>query len=251
MEQTIDLIPAKELFGAQSQLAEKVVDNSISGISSLGGGYQVATAIAALLFIFILVRYFDLFVQLVISAFSFQSNNSDFQLFSREAKNIEIVTSLTGSILLALLVMRLSVMRWSAPFLGVGPDTSVWALGGMTLVGIITLVLGERLLLYVIGFLSDKSNACTAIWHTKLLYFSWVMVLLAPLLILVLLTEGLVAQIALYLSVAVCSLSLILFIKETFLLFRTQRFSIFHWILYLCALEIFPLSLLLAPILRG
>ena len=70
-------------------------------------------------------------------------------------------------------------------------------------------------------------------------------------LILMLLSEGIVAKIALYISVAICSVSLILFIKETFLLFRAQRFSIFHWILYLCALEIFPLSLLLAPIVRG
>ncbi|MBQ5352799.1 MAG: DUF4271 domain-containing protein, partial [Alistipes sp.] len=49
----------------------------------------------------------------------------------------------------------------------------------------------------------------------------------------------------------VCMLTaLILFVKETFLFFVSQKISILHWILYLCALEIFPLSLLLAPILR-
>ena len=89
------------------------------------------------------------------------------------------------------------------------------------------------------------------LWHMKLLYFSLSVVIISPMVILTLLTDGLVAKIALYTSAAICSLSLILFIKETFLLFRTQRFSIFHWILYLCALEIFPLSLLLAPIARG
>ena len=99
--------------------------------------------------------------------------------------------------------------------------------------------------------MKDRNDACNTIWHIKLLHFSLIIILLSPLLILVLLTEGVVARLALYTSIAVCSLTLILFVKETFLLFRAQRFSIFHWFLYLCALEFFPLSLLLAPIVRG
>ena len=87
-------------------------------------------------------------------------------------------------------------------------------------------------------------------WHIKLLHFSTSIIAVTPFVILTLLTEGVVAQIAFYISVAVSSLSLILFVKDSFLLFNTQRFSIFHWILYLCALEFFPLSLLLAPIVR-
>ncbi|MBP3497475.1 MAG: DUF4271 domain-containing protein, partial [Alistipes sp.] len=46
------------------------------------------------------------------------------------------------------------------------------------------------------------------------------------------------------------SIATIIFIKESFLFFVSQKISILHWILYLCALEIFPLSLILAPILR-
>ena len=87
-------------------------------------------------------------------------------------------------------------------------------------------------------------------WHIKLLHFSTSIIAVTPFVILTLLTEGVVAQIAFYISAAVSSLSLILFVKDSFLLFNTQRFSIFHWILYLCALEFFPLSLLLAPIVR-
>ncbi len=251
MAQNLDFISAKELFGAKSKLAEQIVDDTISGIAALGGTYQIVTALAALVFIFILVRYFDLFMQLLVSSFSSQSSNSDFQLYSREAKNIELIVSLAGTLLLALLIMRLSVMDWVAPYLEIGPETSTWAIGGLTFAGILATMLGERILLYIAGVLSNRADACTTIWHTKLLYFSLVLVLIAPMLVLALLTEGLVAKIALCISVAICSLSLILFLKATFLLFRTQRFSIFHWILYLCALEIFPLSLLLAPIARG
>ena len=120
----------------------------------------------------------------------------------------------------------------------------------VSLVAILATMFGERLMLYVVGAVSGRNDACNTIWHIKLLYFSLIIILLLPLLILVLLTEGVVARLALYTSIAVCSLTLILFVKETFLLFRAQRFSIFHWFLYLCALEIFPVSLILAPILR-
>lgn len=251
MEQILDIIPAEELFGTKSQLVAEYLDNPISGIASLGGAYQIATAVAALLFIFILARYFDLFRYLLLSSFSNQSRSSDMGLISRDTHNIKLVTTFNGALLLALLMMRLSVMDLTAPILGVGPDLSAWAIGGVTLGGIIATLFGEGLVIYLLGIVVGHQDACNNLWNIKLLYFCLSIVLLSPMLILTLLTEGLVAKIALYVSVAICSLSVILFVKETFLLFRSQRFSIFHWILYLCALEIFPLSLLLAPILRG
>ena len=87
-------------------------------------------------------------------------------------------------------------------------------------------------------------------WHIKLLHFSVAILVVTPFAILALLTDGVLAVIAFYISVAVSSVSLVLFVKDSFLFFNTQRFSIFHWILYLCALEFFPLSLLFAPIVR-
>ena len=251
MEQILDIIPEQELFGYKNQLVSESIDNPISDIASLGGAYQVATAVVALLFIFILVRYFDLFRYIILSSFSSQSRSSDLHIIARDTRNIKLVTCLSGAMLIALLTMRVSVMDWGAPIFGVGPDLSAWSVGGLTLVGTLLMLLGEGVLLYMTGALSNRSEACNNLWHIKLLYFSLMVVVASPMVILTLLTDGLVAKIALYISAAICSLSLILFIKETFLLFRTQRFSIFHWILYLCALEIFPLSLLLAPIVRG
>ena len=251
MLQILNFIPAEEVYGAKSRLVEQVSSEPLSGIGSLGSFYQVATAIIALLFIFILVRHFDLFRHLIESSISKQKKNSDIQIFSAELKNIKHFTSLVGTLLLSLLVMRLSVEDWAAPMFAPMAEMSAWEIGGITLGAILTLMLGERILLFFVGVVSERGGLCREIWHTKLLYFSLAIVLLSPMLILGLLTDGRVANIALFVSVIVCLLSLILFIKETFLLFRTQRFSIFHWFLYLCALEIFPLSLLLAPIVRG
>ena len=251
MLQTTNYISAEELFGATSRMV--VEDNlvGLSGIASLGSMYQLATGVVALLFTFILVRYFDLFRYLVLSSVSKSANRSDIHIYSSEIKNIEIITSLVGTVLIALFVMRLSVMEELRFVTSPLSLFSAWSIGGSVLAGLLAIMSGERLMLYIIGAVSGRNDACNTIWHTKLLYFCVIIIILSPMLILTLLTEGLVTQISLCISVAVCLISLILFIKETFLLFRAQRFSIFHWILYLCALEIFPLSLLLAPILRG
>lgn len=251
MLQTTNYISAEELFGTTSRMV--VEDNlvGLSGIASLGSMYQLATGVVALLFTFILVRYFDLFRYLVLSSVSKSANRSDIHIYSSEIKNIEIITSLVGTVLIALFVMRLSVMEELRFVTSPLSLFSAWSIGGSVLAGLLAIMSGERLMLYIIGAVSGRNDACNTIWHTKLLYFCVIIIILSPMLILTLLTEGLVTQISLCISVAVCLISLILFIKETFLLFRSQRFSIFHWILYLCALEIFPLSLLLAPILRG
>ena len=251
MLQTTNYISVEELFGATSRMV--VEDNLVrlSGIASLGSMYQLATGVVALLFTFILVRYFDLFRYLILSSVSKSANRSDIHIYSSEIKNIEIITSLVGTVLIALFVMRLSVMEELRFVTSPLSLFSAWSIGGSVLAGTLAIMSGERLMLYIIGAVSGRNDACNTIWHTKLLYFCVIIIILSPMLILTLLTEGLVTQISLCISVAVCLISLILFIKETFLLFRSQRFSIFHWILYLCALEIFPLSLLLAPILRG
>ena len=225
--------------------------DGLSGIDSLGAAYQAATGIIALLFIFIFVRFYDIFRYLILSSLSNRVSRSDIHIYSSEIKNIEILTGIIGVALIALLTMRLSVMEGLQNLFAPIASHSVWRLGGITLGGILALMLGERVMLYAGGAVSEHAGACNAVWHIKLLHFSTAIILVAPVAILALLTEDGVAQMALYCSVAVCSISLILFAKETFLLFRAQRFSIFHWILYLCALEIFPLSLLLAPICRG
>ena len=251
MLQSVEHIAAEELFGATSRLVVENGNIELSGIASLGSMYQLATGVVALFFIFISVRYFDLFRYLIISSVSKNADRSDIHIYSAEIKNIEILTSLIGAALIALFVMRISVMEGLQHIFSPLASLSVWGIGGVFLASILAIMCGERAMLYIIGAMSGRNDACNTIWHIKLLHLCIIVIILAPMLILTLLTEGVVAKIALYTSVAVCLISLILFIKETFLLFRAQRFSIFHWILYLCALEIFPLSLLLAPILRG
>ena len=245
-------ISAKELFGELSHLVALNSDEMVPSILSLGVIYQVVASVAALLFVFVLVRYFDQFQHLLFSFASKSTKQSDgIHIYAAEIRNIEIFMSIVGFSLISLLVVRFSIMPQFATLLSSICGLPTWVVVGVSFGALLTLVLMENGALYLTGVISEQSEFCNNIWQLKLRHFSATAIILTPLLILILLTEGFTTKISLYISVAVCSVSLILFVKESFLLFRAQRFSIFHWILYLCALEIFPLSLLMAPILRG
>ena len=251
MVETVNRISATELFGGSSELVLRGAEVADLGIASLGVAYQVATGVVALLFAVMLMRYYELIRHLLLSFVSRRVNRPEIHIYAAEIHNVEILTSVAGVSLISLFVMRLSVMpevrTLLAPILGYTP----WSVGGVVFAGTFALILWERLMLYLVELFGHNNTIGSTIWQTKMLHFSATILFVAPMLILSLLTAGRLAQIALFTSVAICSISLILFVKETFLLFRAQRFSIFHWFLYLCALEIFPLSLLLAPIARG
>ncbi len=250
MVENLNPISAQELFGEASKLALYESEAPLSGIATLGSMYQIATGAVSLLFIFIFIKYYNLFGYLLLSCIGIKEKRSSLHSFGAEIKNIEIFTSISGLLLLTLFVMRLVVMPELEAM--VSPlGLNAWAIGGMVMGATLLLISCERGMIYLIGIICERERACKDIWHIKQLHFSTVIILLTPLLILALMTEGTATKIALSCSVAVCLIAVILFIKDTFLFFRAQRFSIFHWILYLCALEFFPLSLLLAPIARG
>ncbi|MBO7219729.1 MAG: DUF4271 domain-containing protein [Alistipes sp.] len=251
MGEILNIISAEELFGAESVLLSQNGGVAMPGIESLGSLYQLAVGVLAIFFTAIFVNFFELFRHLVISSISGKAKRLDMHIYSSDIKNIEIVTSIVGTILLALLVMRLSVMEGVSSLFAPLGHLSYWGLGASAFLAIVAMMAGERAMLYVVGLVSGRQGACNDIWHIKLLHFSLVIILLSPFLLFALLTDGTSATVALYISVAICSVLFIFFLKETFSLFRAQRFSIFHWILYLCALELLPLSLLLAPIVRG
>lgn len=251
MVQSYDIISAKELFGEASRLAVQSTSEAVAGISSLGQLYQVTTSVIALLFLFVLVRYSDQFRYLLLSFANRNIKQSEMHIYASELRNIKIFMSFIGISFLALFVMRLTVVEELCHLLYPLYGISTWGIGLLFFGALWLMILGERFALYLSGIVSEQKKFCNEIWNLKMLHFAATITIVAPLLVLMLLAEGLVVKISLYTSVSLCFISLVLFIKESFFLFRAQRFSIFHWILYLCALEIFPLSLLMAPIVRG
>jgi len=244
-------ISAEELFGTACRLVAQGGDGALLGVASLGVAYQVVTCLLALLGSFIFMNHYAPVSHIVVSSISNKGYSMDTNVYSSAVNNIEIVLGIMGVLLASLLVVRFSVVREFQPFMAPLLHLPPWGLGCAAFGMFAAYLLVERLMLYIVGEVSEYGDLCSTIWSLKKLHFCTIIVLLLPMSILMLLTESTPARIAFFISVAVCLIVLILFIKDSFLLFRAQRFSIFHWILYLCTLEIFPLSLLLAPIARG
>ena len=109
MEQSSNLISAKELFGEASSLAVQSCGEVVADIASLGAIYQVATSVVALLFIFVLVRYSEQFRYLLLSVANKNVKQSEMHIYTAELRNIEIFMSIVGVSFISLFAMRLSI----------------------------------------------------------------------------------------------------------------------------------------------
>ncbi|MBR4849497.1 MAG: DUF4271 domain-containing protein [Alistipes sp.] len=245
------VISAEELFGSASRLVVEDAPQSLLGISSLGIGYQIAVAVIALTLIFAMVRYAEVFRHILLSMISPHSKGSDNHIFSAEIRNIEIMLGIIGVVTISLVVLRFTVLSQTRILLAPLLDLNNWSIVLVSAGALATTILLQYLLLWAVGSVGGAVALCREVWHRKMLYFSCAILLTSPPILVMLLSEGGAVIVAVYVTIAICLITTFLFLKETFLLFNSQRVSIFHWILYLCTLEILPLSLLVAPIVRG
>ena len=166
-----------------------------------------------------------------------------------EVRNLEASMSIIGLIALSLFIVRYSASAVGAPLL-YDYGLSAWGAGVVSLIGIGGIWGAELGALKLVGIVCEQRKMCTSLIHFKLMHFALMMVILLPLVILSMITTHGVATTALWVIAVICILGIVIFIKETFILFQAQRISIFHWFLYLCTLELMPLSLIIAPIVR-
>ena len=109
----------------------------------------------------------------------------------------------------------------------------------------------RRIVLGVSGWLTCGGNFTSSVLYLTRMIFAIATLVLTPILVPLALDRHPAAGITLG---AVLALGVVigvgLLISKTFTLFVTQKVSILHWILYLCTVEIFPLSLVALLALR-
>lgn len=148
-----------------------------------------------------------------------------------------------GLLLFAALVVRLFEQGGitSVPT----PPLLLGALGGALVV-----LLFQQLMLFLIGQLTITRELMRNLMQTKLLVFGVTTLVATPLLLLALFCSPDEGQVWLYLLGVVSLGALFLFLKESFALFLSKKISILHWFLYLCAVECFPISLIVLLVIR-
>ncbi len=145
----------------------------------------------------------------------------------------------------SLLAARILAQIWDtqATFGG-----SSWILGGIiTMVAIAMYVWG---VLRISGYLTLQSNFVNRLLKIRGQLTIWAVLVISPLFVMSGLTDYIEGIWVVYLSGIVSIALLLIYLRQSFLLFMKQNISILHWFLYLCGVEILPLTFLWAIVTR-
>lgn len=105
-------------------------------------------------------------------------------------------------------------------------------------------ILFQMGLLTIIGKVTLSQDITMQLNHLKFNYLALGIVILCPLALLLLLSSPDRSEILSYCILAGSGGLILLYLKRSFILFLEKKISILHWILYLCIVEIFPVSFL-------
>ena len=241
-------ITPEQAFGEASRLALTGSESTLT--TDYGSLFQIAVVVIGFTYTFFIVRYWDFLRTFILNSIGVHVGNKKGHINPGEQTNIEVVMIILGVLTLSLCALR-GFGEWRAnQVAGTAPDISLWlvlAVGLATTALTLGFQFGAILLSASICERSDIGHALAGI---KSLYLAVGFVVTIPFGILFLLSAPIPSAIGFWGIIFCAAISLILFVKETFFFFVSQKISILHWILYLCALEIFPASLILAPFLR-
>ncbi len=112
------------------------------------------------------------------------------------------------------------------------------------LVGIIAITLYQWIVIKLIGAVADAKALSKIVLSIKGICYSITAMWVTPTILCCLLTSGEQKQVFIYIVAAELFAILAIFLYETFLLFLSKKVSLLHTILYLCAVEIFPVTLI-------
>ena len=160
------------------------------------------------------------------------------------SSNIRFLWTMTviGLPTLALVLLRLTDQALPLPTLM--PPQWIPVSGILVVLTIAAIALFQVGLLWIVGHITLSQQTVRLLTNLKFNYFSLASLILCPLALLYILTPSEAGRIVLYVTIGVMGIILLLFLKDTLMLFLSKKISILHWILYLCGVEIFPLNLI-------
>lgn len=244
-------ISPAEAFGAASMLAEQNNSSALFDSAVFGTPFQTTAMIIGIVYIFFIVRYWEFLRYFIITTLGIRMSNRDkSHINPAEQTNIEVVMIILGVILLALSAVRVCGVWYPNLLNGIEEKDVFWVVGGCVAVALSVMLLFQCGTITLAATICEHKKIGSELLSTKLLYMAVAFVVTIPFGVMFLLCSHTMATIGFWGMILCGTIWIIIFVKETFLFFVSQKISILHWILYLCALEIFPTSLILAPILR-
>lgn len=252
--------PVEDVMGAGSHLAQGVTPTDVVAPAdalseqlmhssawwnpSAWGAEQYNLLIAALFvyYIFCLYRYFDDVVALFSSIFRREVVSSG---RSAERRRSDIFYGSLGKLFMlgvcfVGVVVTGITMRFGGELSG---EMMFYApVAGVALFLIV--IVAQNLLLGAVGVVTHSMGDVASLLRIRLVYFVLATLLAAPLLMIATIGQGQAYDLWLEVGRLAVGIAVILFVRESIGFFISKKVSILHWILYLCTVEILPLSLL-------
>lgn len=130
--------------------------------------------------------------------------------------------------------------EWAVPLSAVGIGVAIWLIVGF-----------QRLVLCVAGNLVRDISFTGYLLYLRRLLAVLFVILSVPVMLLLMLNEGPSVDIVLYVLIVECFTFFLFWLYKTREFFLAQNVSILHWFLYLCGVEIFPVSVFVLLALRN
>lgn len=244
---------AEEVFGESSVLADtpQMVTGGLESV--FGTQYAISVAVLSALFVIYFVVFFDYVVYFFSTSFSiFTSGMSVQRNALRSVRNgLEFLMVCIGVAMISLFVVRFTVLYHPEWLTGIETGKIMWKVG-LSVCGLFAFLMAvETLMIGLVGLTTGKGKLAQGILDLKLLHFASSLSVIFPFITVFMVLKGLLSEACLAMAVLVSAAFAYVYLKEVVALLREHRVSYFLCFLYLCILEIFPITLSLAPVLRG
>ncbi|MBR5877304.1 MAG: DUF4271 domain-containing protein [Alistipes sp.] len=233
------------------QLATDVTDvvgRIASWADMLSPIYNILIVLVAIFYMFCIYRYFDDIVVLFSSVFNRNVVSSD---RTSERRHSDIFYGSLGKLfLLGVCFVGLLCGMWCQ---NVGlelPTQVVLYLPFAVILSFFAVIAVQYLMLMAVGFVTRSLSEVASLLRIRLIYFVLTSVMVSPILLISQMGTSLGYQMWQKVGFVAAFVALGLFFRESIKLFISKKVSILHWILYLCAVEILPITLLWQAVVR-
>lgn len=239
-------------MGNQEWQLSADANSTVSSVLDLGDLlspiYNVLIILMAIYYMFCIYRYFDDIVVLFTSVFNRNVVSSD-RTSDRRRSDI-FYGSLGKLFLLGICFVGLLCGMWCRNAEVELPSQVVAYMPFAVILAFLVVIVAQYLLLMAVGFVTRSVAEVGSLLRIRLIYFVLTSVMVSP--ILLISQMGTTSGYEMWQNVGFVAavVALGLFFRESIKLFISKKVSILHWILYLCAVEIMPITLLWQAVVR-
>ena len=251
-------MPSKEMLTAEAQaiygpLTESVAPRehdrtAANSPLTVSVGFQLAVIILLLLYVMLVYRFRSDIIEVFTNRKSLTEELEHSGQGSVYARFFTTTVGV-GFLLLAIMIVKGADLSQQMATLDIRPWIASLAVPTVIITTAIVVVV-QVALLWLIGRVAMCEYITSQLLRLRKICFSIFTISCAPAVLLYSLSEIGDANLLLYIIGFEVITLFAVFLYETYVLFAVKKISVLHWILYLCAVELFPVSLIVLTAIR-